>query len=522
MASSINPESQGFKADDLEDQESKLGPNHFQSRDYLFKEKILSIIKETESQKRPFSQEFLNKIEILKSELSGEASPDSTLSQNNKIYESIFNTSESVKEKIISKTQEISDHIISLQSCQAREAENIVNKLELNLSDLIESIRESKITPPVRGKSILESIQRYPNFLVNDLKNNEQLSADHFLMVHCSSYPLEYNQENDQLLIQPSAASHPESGRYTVHAAINHPVYSHSKGDWDSSSFVYLMPYSEMLQKNGYPLEVSYVDTFWFDQVAIPESSVILCSPDSPLLNIPQNKKDSYKVIIVDNPRKWAEKIINQMGYDVFRGIGTPVSDKGKNIRTVGNPDSYGKQISKVFPQRFKGFASDTHQDSPFKFLERESSEMLLAIHAWENKKEKNIHSILKDFIDFASSLNGRVLDCYGAETKLKVIQKYSQKFFTPFFDFICQDDIYNYLEKAKKFELSEEDLTYIGYSESDFKDRRRHYDEDNNAVPKIQKEIWDMICIIKKMINQNPQLFQVIKPDSLSLFQSL
>jgi len=103
-------------------------------------------------------------------------------------------------------------------------------KINLKLFDLYQKIREAKKTPQIIGKSINES-----------LENKEDISQQNFLMIHCSEYPPIENAAGN-LEIKSSAYNIDDSGRYTIHTTINHPVYSHMAGNWDNPSFIYFMP----------------------------------------------------------------------------------------------------------------------------------------------------------------------------------------------------------------------------------------------------------------------------------------
>lgn len=91
--------------------------------------------------------------------------------------------------------------------------------------------------------------------------------------------------------------------RATVHFSFNFVVMGHSGGDWTEMHTTILAPFTEMLEQNGKPLEMSAIDTFWSTN---PETGIIL--PRS--FRIVQGDKN-LKKLIVHAPNKTLYKTGN-------------------------------------------------------------------------------------------------------------------------------------------------------------------------------------------------------------------
>lgn len=285
----------------------------------------------------------------------------------------------------------------------------------------------------------------------------------------------------------------------------------------------------QLIEKNGYPLEVSYVDTFWFDKLEIPPSSLILCSPESPILPLTPENKNLYKIIVSDNPRLESEKMVNNLGYDLIPGIGNPVplrsSADFKKLKIIlNNPDSdhCRKQFAKAFPKRFHGYRTDIHHESSIRNLEAASERILTNIRQWERSKEIKLSPIIENFLRLLYILEG-IDSKYESEIIGKIKLKYSEKVVAPFFKFMFNDEISQFIKKVKSNNIAEAEFRELGCEDDDFKKYRGYFDKDNdNAIIKIQQDLLDTLGKIQGFILNRPDLFQFVPQEDLAKFESL
>lgn len=88
-----------------------------------------------------------------------------------------------------------------------------------------------------------------------------------WLTVHCTKY-MPRRLPDGRLAVPTTAmATNFELPRATVHVTLNHPVRGHSGGSWNDMQFVILAPYSDLVQANGNPLQVSLFDTYFAPDV---------------------------------------------------------------------------------------------------------------------------------------------------------------------------------------------------------------------------------------------------------------
>ena len=88
-----------------------------------------------------------------------------------------------------------------------------------------------------------------------------------WLAVHCTKY-MPRRLPDGRLAVPTTAmATNFDLPRATVHVTLNHPVQGHSGGSWNDMQFVILAPYSDLVQANGNPLQVSLFDTYFAPDV---------------------------------------------------------------------------------------------------------------------------------------------------------------------------------------------------------------------------------------------------------------
>lgn len=80
--------------------------------------------------------------------------------------------------------------------------------------------------------------------------------------------------------------------RPSIHMTLNHVVQSHSLGNWDSKPYVILMPYNDIIAKNGNPDSLSIIDSYF-----IPDPNRGLELPTSTYIIRPSQSNDSLYTI---------------------------------------------------------------------------------------------------------------------------------------------------------------------------------------------------------------------------------
>ena len=94
-----------------------------------------------------------------------------------------------------------------------------------------------------------------------------------------------YDKEGNIILPSLSTRSNYEIERHTVHTTLNHVVESHSEGNWDGFPYVVFCPYNDVVAKNGKPVGLNLVDTYFSTDIdvglVIPKESAYIVQPAS-------------------------------------------------------------------------------------------------------------------------------------------------------------------------------------------------------------------------------------------------
>ena len=138
-------------------------------------------------------------------------------------------------------------------------------------------------------------------FFVSDTedKKAEYMSdMKNWLCVHATNYMPRRNKDKKLYIPTTAMATGYKYPRATVHVTLNQIVASNNGGNWDAQPIVILMPYNDVVKKNGTPRMVASDDTFFIPDadtgLLLPESTVIVRPNNDTLFNI-GDKVSTYK-----------------------------------------------------------------------------------------------------------------------------------------------------------------------------------------------------------------------------------
>jgi len=167
-----------------------------------------------------------------------------------------------------------------------------------------------------------------------------------------------------------------ETLRPTVHATLNHIVSDHGYGSWADAQFVILAPYNDIVTKNGNPVEVSAVDTYWSSSpdkgLILPETTYII-KPDNdgPLFQIGEHgatyKCDNY----TEEEIAQIESIIPKQEKDEYISYKTGnITDFEEHTILVGG---YGEDVKKMYEnaEDKEAFCRDLFKEKRFELLSK-------------------------------------------------------------------------------------------------------------------------------------------------------
>lgn len=131
---------------------------------------------------------------------------------------------------------------------------------------------------------------------------------------------LQLKLHHGQLISQtPIDSSKGEIPRVTNHFAVNHFVQQHMTNSWAGSGAVLLCPGKTTVALNGKPENLHAVDTFWSNDITIPDDSFVIWLKDPPKnIEIPENihsvaiKLPDVKLLELEN----IETSINNKKFD--------------------------------------------------------------------------------------------------------------------------------------------------------------------------------------------------------------
>lgn len=94
-----------------------------------------------------------------------------------------------------------------------------------------------------------------------------------WLLVHATGYLPRKNKDGAWAIPTTAMATGFDIPRSTVHFTLNHIVQGHAYGNWDGQPYVVVMPYLDVVEKNGNPQELALFDT-WFSPN--PDTGMVL------------------------------------------------------------------------------------------------------------------------------------------------------------------------------------------------------------------------------------------------------
>lgn len=114
-----------------------------------------------------------------------------------------------------------------------------------------------------------------------------------------------------------------EAVRLTTHWTTNHIVQSHEFGNWKESPYLIIVPGEGMKEKNGNPLNLYAIDTFWNKSISLPENTIVLYKAGSKKPEVPEELQDQILSLEVKNDQELEECfsiILKKMGYTRVEG----------------------------------------------------------------------------------------------------------------------------------------------------------------------------------------------------------
>lgn len=107
----------------------------------------------------------------------------------------------------------------------------------------------------------------------------EPLSPSEVMLVHSTSYPVEYDENGNALLYAASAKRPDRFPRATIHFTPNGEVRSHMGGEWTNANRLIVASFADMIQENGVPDGMASVDTYFAtdptEPVVLPDARII-------------------------------------------------------------------------------------------------------------------------------------------------------------------------------------------------------------------------------------------------------
>lgn len=135
---------------------------------------------------------------------------------------------------------------------------------------------------------------------------NGNYNLDRLALVHVTRYKPKKTKSGSFCLESLATATNLDFPRNTLHFTINHHVSSHSAGGWDDAQYVLVVPFNEMIQKNGKPMGLSSVDTFF--ETGLNENLEL---PKGTCLIEPSDKKLPENVLFITRKNRTIYKTKN-------------------------------------------------------------------------------------------------------------------------------------------------------------------------------------------------------------------
>ena len=126
-------------------------------------------------------------------------------------------------------------------------------------------------------------------------------NMDNWCVVHATKYMPCVNADGTKYVPSTAMATEFDIPRTTVHTTFNHVVTAHAYGSWDNVPIVILAPYNDVVAKNGNPIEIATVDTYWSVDtekgLQLPDSAYIIQPADDVLFSIGEHGA-TYKCFV--------------------------------------------------------------------------------------------------------------------------------------------------------------------------------------------------------------------------------
>lgn len=121
-----------------------------------------------------------------------------------------------------------------------------------------------------------------------DAKDAEVMSnPNNWCCVHTTRYMPQYDQNGNMIITSTAMVADGEVARNTVHLTLNNGVEDNSGGVWADCGYVILVPYQDVVAKNGAPVGICLTDTYFSVDVdtglVLPKDSAYLIQPSNNL-----------------------------------------------------------------------------------------------------------------------------------------------------------------------------------------------------------------------------------------------
>lgn len=177
----------------------------------------------------------------------------------------------------------------------------------------LSGIKKVGVELPFEHWDIPSGIENVADLLKD--KSAKMIDWENLLLVRAGSAPL--NFENEKVVCKLPK-------RERLHWTLNYPVTAHNDGSWAFCKYLIFTPAEEVFKKNGPPLVLNHVDTFWADKdLELPPESVILLREGS---GLPNQEELEKRVALVKYPpnfylkQKLVLEVIERLGYTVLPG----------------------------------------------------------------------------------------------------------------------------------------------------------------------------------------------------------
>lgn len=153
------------------------------------------------------------------------------------------------------------------------------------------------------NKRFFLSLERDKRAALPELDDKGNFNLERLALVHITRYKPHKNEKGNLVLKSLATATDLKYPRNTLHFTINHHVESHLVGDWQDAPYVIIVPFPKMLSKNGKPMGLSSVDTFFEvglnEDLELPKETCFIEPTDKKLpegvFSVTQGTRTVYK-----------------------------------------------------------------------------------------------------------------------------------------------------------------------------------------------------------------------------------